>query len=137
MILNKLPSFKFLSRRNGFNKIEIVICGRQPHTICRIFLWFSLVLWDFILFYFICTFKTIFTALSPSECPVPPAPKCYPEERYRNFEGTCNNIKNPFWGAYLNQYERFMKPSFEDGKTTRAQSYKTFRRLFRHLTLLI
>ncbi len=79
------------------------------------------------------TSYVIFTALSPSECPVPPAPKCYPEERYRNFEGTCNNLKNPFWGAYLNQYERFLKPSFEDGKIPRAQSYKTLR----YLTLLI
>jgi len=37
--------------------------------------------------------------------------------KYRTIDGSCNNLENPLWGSYLSQFERFMNPKYEDGKS--------------------
>ncbi|OQR79506.1 hypothetical protein BIW11_05689, partial [Tropilaelaps mercedesae] len=38
---------------------------------------------------------------------------CAPE-RYRNYDGFCNNIENPYWGSANLRYLRFLPPSYAD-----------------------
>ncbi|KAK9877952.1 hypothetical protein WA026_020172 [Henosepilachna vigintioctopunctata] len=35
--------------------------------------------------------------------------------KYRSMDGTCNNFKNPTWGASLTPFRRILKPIYEDG----------------------
>ncbi|XP_050334425.1 peroxidasin [Bactrocera neohumeralis] len=42
---------------------------------------------------------------------------CY-HSRYRSIDGTCNNMKNPWWGASLTAFKRNVKPIYENGFST-------------------
>jgi len=35
-------------------------------------------------------------------------------ERYRTFDGVCNNWKNPDWGQAMTTYKRFLSPDYKD-----------------------
>lgn len=41
---------------------------------------------------------------------------CAPE-RYRSYDGFCNNIENPYWGSANLRYLRFLPPAYADGKS--------------------
>ena len=43
-------------------------------------------------------------------------PKCDPDSKVRTYDGTCNNLQFPEWGAMSKPYKRFFKPMYEDGK---------------------
>ncbi|KAL1495005.1 hypothetical protein ABEB36_010496 [Hypothenemus hampei] len=58
--------------------------------------------------------------LSLEECPFnnepPPTPRCSPStQRYRTFDGTCNNFEHPSRGSALIPMQRFLPPVYEDG----------------------
>lgn len=53
--------------------------------------------------------------IDPKECPSQEPPICNAAEKYRRYDGACNNLKYPLWGAYLQPYERFINPEYEDG----------------------
>ena len=42
--------------------------------------------------------------------------KCDPESKVRSYDGTCNNLQKPEWGAMSKPYARFFRPMYEDGK---------------------
>lgn len=50
------------------------------------------------------------TLLRPQPTP------CDPDYPYRSADGTCNNLKNPTWGAAFTQFRRAMPPDYGDGK---------------------
>lgn len=35
-------------------------------------------------------------------------------QNYRAYDSTCNNLENPFWGASLTPFQRFLFPIYED-----------------------
>lgn len=49
------------------------------------------------------------TLLRPQPTP------CDPDYPYRSADGTCNNLKNPTWGAAFTQFRRAMPPDYGDG----------------------
>lgn len=44
------------------------------------------------------------------------APPCRPE-RFRSYDGYCNNLDNPYWGSANIRYLRFLPPSYADGQS--------------------
>ncbi|XP_043926194.1 peroxidasin homolog isoform X2 [Protopterus annectens] len=36
-------------------------------------------------------------------------------QKYRTFDGTCNNLQHPMWGASLTAFERLLKSVYENG----------------------
>jgi len=44
-----------------------------------------------------------------------PAVTCNPDDKYRTFNGSCNNFQNPNWGAALTPFYRLMNAEFDDG----------------------
>ncbi|KRT84503.1 peroxidase [Oryctes borbonicus] len=38
--------------------------------------------------------------------------------KYRNIDGTCNNLQHPMWGASLTGFRRILKPIYENGFST-------------------
>jgi len=52
--------------------------------------------------------------------------KCNPHERFRSINGTCNNLKNPTWGAALTAFERIEGPDYADdlSEPRKSQSNK-------------
>uniref|UniRef100_A0A2M4ABL8 Putative peroxidase n=1 Tax=Anopheles triannulatus TaxID=58253 RepID=A0A2M4ABL8_9DIPT len=40
---------------------------------------------------------------------------CNPSSRYRTFDGTCNNLQNPSWGAANTAYGRLIAADYGDG----------------------
>ena len=41
--------------------------------------------------------------------------KCNPRSLYQTYDGTCNNLENPFYGKSNTPYKRFLSPSYDDG----------------------
>ncbi|XP_033097959.1 peroxidasin homolog [Anneissia japonica] len=39
-------------------------------------------------------------------------------KKYRNYDGTCNNLRNTEWGASLTPFNRVLKPIYENGFNT-------------------
>lgn len=37
------------------------------------------------------------------------------QSRYRNIDGTCNNLNNPLWGARNRPFNRVAQPAYDDG----------------------
>ncbi|XP_004526120.1 peroxidasin [Ceratitis capitata] len=42
---------------------------------------------------------------------------CY-HSKYRSIDGSCNNLRNPWWGASLTAFRRIAKPIYENGFST-------------------
>jgi hypothetical protein len=40
---------------------------------------------------------------------------CNPNDKYRTYNGSCNNLQNPNWGAALTPFYRLMDAEFNDG----------------------
>lgn len=40
--------------------------------------------------------------------------RCWSGNRFRNIDGTCNNLHNPYWGSILTPYYRLIPPLYED-----------------------
>ncbi|CAL1280045.1 unnamed protein product [Larinioides sclopetarius] len=40
---------------------------------------------------------------------------CNPTDRYRTFDGTCNNLNHPSWGMASSCFERLVEPDYADG----------------------
>lgn len=40
---------------------------------------------------------------------------CDPNYAYRSFDGTCNNLKNPSYGAAGTIFQRLMPATYADG----------------------
>jgi len=36
--------------------------------------------------------------------------------RYRSYDGSCNNLRNPTWGLANTRYGRLVRPRYGDGK---------------------
>ncbi|XP_068119933.1 peroxidasin homolog isoform X2 [Hyperolius riggenbachi] len=36
-------------------------------------------------------------------------------QRYRTYDGTCNNLRHPLWGASLTAFQRLLKPAYQNG----------------------
>nr|XP_045607168.1 chorion peroxidase-like [Procambarus clarkii] len=42
-------------------------------------------------------------------------PRCSPLYPYRFVDGSCNNLRNPKWGAAMTPFVRYLVPAYEDG----------------------
>ncbi|XP_018321308.1 peroxidase [Agrilus planipennis] len=58
------------------------------------------------------------TTLDPrsQNCGLAPA-QCFPA-RYRSYDGSCNNLRNPVWGTPQTRYARLLPPIYGDGIST-------------------
>ena len=45
-------------------------------------------------------------------CPWTPAPSCDRGAKYRSFDGTCNNLKEPNYGRAVTPYQRILLPEY-------------------------
>jgi hypothetical protein len=54
----------------------------------------------------------------PKFCPFRNMTKCDPSYPYRSFDGSCNNLKNPWWGQAEMPYKRLLIPDYADGNHT-------------------
>lgn len=45
-----------------------------------------------------------------------PAVVCNPDAKYRTYNGSCNNLENPSWGAAYTPFYRLINAEFDDGK---------------------
>lgn len=68
-------------------------------------------------------FKSQAPAPIPSQmCPAAALPPCAAKSRYRNLDGSCNNLQNPLWGTANNRYGRLLTPRYADGISTPTNS---------------
>lgn len=44
----------------------------------------------------------------------PRIPKCQ-KQKYRTFDGSCNNLKHQLWGKSITQFNRILPASYSDG----------------------
>ena len=61
------------------------------------------------------TLKTTTTAKPIIFCPFNPNLVCDPSNKYQSFDGTCNNLNNPLYGAANTPYKRVASPVYDDG----------------------
>ncbi len=61
---------------------------------------------------------TTTTTGSKKFCPFNPSLVCNASSKYQSFDGVCNNLKNPLYGAMNTPYKRFLTPTYGDGKNT-------------------
>ncbi|CAG2214824.1 PXDN [Mytilus edulis] len=57
--------------------------------------------------------RTEFSRLMAPYCPIR-EPTCNRNDRYRTADGSCNNIRNPLWGASITTQARFLPPEYGD-----------------------
>ena len=55
-------------------------------------------------------------------CPYPAYVPCSPVEIFRTYDGRCNNLEKPLWGASHQPFARFLPPDYADGMTCSKQS---------------
>jgi len=67
--------------------------------------------------------------LKPTQAPVDPAtlgcgqaPASCPKDRYRTYDGSCNNLKYPVWGTPQTPYVRLLPAVYGDGISTPTES---------------
>lgn len=51
-----------------------------------------------------------------SACPSSRHKGCNSLAKYRNIDGSCNNVQNPSWGSAMTAYTRILFPQYFDGK---------------------
>ena len=49
-------------------------------------------------------------------CPFRKNIPCDPNDRFRSFDGSCNNLANPWFGKAEIPYKRYMDTTYDDGK---------------------
>ncbi|XP_070163431.1 uncharacterized protein [Polyergus mexicanus] len=60
--------------------------------------------------------KFIGKTLLEQQCPQRDPPQCPPASlRYRTSDGSCNNLRNLWWGSAMSTMQRFLPPEYEDG----------------------
>ena len=64
------------------------------------------------------TLSAITTAKKSLFCPFNPSLTCNTSSKYQTFDGTCNNLNNPLYGAMNTPYKRFLTPVYGDGSNT-------------------
>ncbi|KAG8178618.1 hypothetical protein JTE90_014209 [Oedothorax gibbosus] len=47
---------------------------------------------------------------------------CDPDSKYRTYDGSCNNLRNPLWGAAPSCYLRLVDPDYGDGISEKRRS---------------
>lgn len=53
---------------------------------------------------------------APQElCPFKRVSGCDPNSKFRTFDGSCNNLQNPWWGKNEIPYKRFLPAEYSDG----------------------
>ncbi len=52
----------------------------------------------------------------PRFCPFKNMTQCNPQYPYRSFDGSCNNLKNPWWGQAEMPFKRWLRPDYADSK---------------------
>ena len=57
-------------------------------------------------------FSTNETILGPN---CPKGGPCNEKEKFRNYDGSCNNIENPLWGSSGSAFQRMLLPNYSDG----------------------
>ncbi|XP_021931916.1 peroxidasin homolog [Zootermopsis nevadensis] len=45
-----------------------------------------------------------------------------PPSKYRNLDGSCNNVRHPEWGTRGSPFRRLLQASYSDGVTTQKES---------------
>merc|ERR1711962_354485 len=64
------------------------------------------------------TSRKILSGVKDYKCPYVAYTDCNSNDvsdRYRTFDGRCNNKKYPMWGAFATPLARFFQPKYEDG----------------------
>lgn len=51
----------------------------------------------------------------PDLCPFRIVSPCDPVTRHRRFDGSCNNLQNPWWGKSEIPYKRYLPADYSDG----------------------
>lgn len=51
-------------------------------------------------------------------CSFAVASKCKDNQKYQSFDGICNNLNNPLWGAVETPYKRYAGPDYDDQFST-------------------
>lgn len=46
--------------------------------------------------------------------------------RYRNIDGTCNNLQNPLWGSRNRPFNRVARPAYEDNRNVPRGGFNTY-----------
>lgn len=59
-----------------------------------------------------------------------PAVACNANDKYRTYNGSCNNLQNPNWGAALTPFYRLANAEFDDGNILLTKKKKN--RLYGH-----
>jgi len=54
------------------------------------------------------------STLQAKFCPFNPSLSCNTSSKYQSFDGTCNNLNNPLYGAMNTPYKRFIAPAYGD-----------------------
>ena len=49
------------------------------------------------------------------KCPWLPEPKCDPGQKYRQLDGTCNNLRHPNYGRLGTPFQRILLPDYGQG----------------------
>ena len=49
------------------------------------------------------------------KCPRHRGPACDPGERWRRYDGSCNNLASPLWGSANSAFQRTLLPQYSDG----------------------
>ena len=57
----------------------------------------------------------------PMQCPYPINVACSPRAHYRAYDGRCNNLARPLWGAAHQPLARFLPPDYADGETRQGR----------------
>ena len=63
----------------------------------------------------------------PGTCPWP-VYRCNVDQKYRSWDGSCNNLADPIRGRSFTPLARYLPPEYADGRSTNG-------RLFRHTCL--
>ena len=61
-------------------------------------------------------------------CPYPQQVMCDHGYKYRTYDGCCNNLRQPLWGASFQPLARFVPPQYADGKWSRVASFQPLAR---------
>lgn len=69
-----------------------------------------------LLFVLIVMKQTVIDQYCPAFLKKDPSSNKCTAQRYRQYNGLCNNLEHPYWGAALTPYRRLLQPDYADGK---------------------
>jgi len=65
------------------------------------------------------SYSTKDTTLGPN---CPKGGPCKSNQKFRSYDGSCNNLQNPLWGTSNSPFQRALLPSYSDGVFTPRQA---------------